>query len=40
MLFLTAAGSTQPDYVALGMVLVLALFVAVRSHPSSPAASF
>lgn len=31
MLFLTAAGSTQPDYVALGMVLVLALFVAVKA---------
>lgn len=31
MLFLTASGSTQPDYVALAMVLVLALFVAVKA---------
>ena len=31
MLFLTAAGTTQPDYVALAMVLVLAAFVAFKA---------
>ena len=31
MLFLTATGTTQPDYVALAMVLALALFVAIMT---------
>lgn len=31
MLFLTTSGSTQPDYVALAMILALALLVAVMT---------
>ena len=31
MLFLTAAGTNQPDYVALAMVLVMAVIVAIMT---------